>query len=256
LELIVVDNNSSDDTKSIVLDFIKQSAATVKYVYEIRPGLSHARNAGIDAASGEIIAFTDDDCFVDPNWLFCIIKEFQTDPTLSGIGGRIELYDSRDKPVTIRTSQIRSVFSSTDDVFGFIQGCNMAFRHEVFDQIGNFDVRFGAGTILKSAEDCDFIYRVYKNGFKMLYSPDACVYHNHGRRTNPQVYDLNRGYTIGKGAFFCKHILNGDVNILKNAYWDISATLRMLYYLFLGTWYFLIVFGRSIIANAWLRMAK
>ncbi len=256
LELIVVDNNSTDDTKAVIQNFDTQSAMNVKYVFEEKPGLGHARNAGIAAAHGEIIAFTDDDCFVDQNWLACIVKEFSSDPLLSGIGGRVELYDVRDKPVTIKTSKRRSLFSSAEHVFDCIHGCNMAFYRNVFDQIGCFDGRFGAGTLFKSAEDTDFIYRVYKNGFKMIYSPTVCVYHNHGRRTNHQVRALKNGYEIGKGAFYCKHILNRDVGILKLAYWEITTVLRLLKNIVVGTSCFATVYCRDYISFRLLRLNR
>jgi hypothetical protein len=74
-----------------------------------------------------------------------------------------------------------------------------------------------------AAEDTDFIYRVYTSGFRMLYCPDLCVYHNHGRRLDVQVSDLLKGYAIGRGAFYCKHIITGDSTLLKMAYWELSA---------------------------------
>ena len=255
-ELIVVDNNSVDETKDVIMAFLERSNLPLIYKHENRRGSSNARNTGIGAARGEIIAFTDDDCIVTPDWLSCIAHEFRSDPTLSGVGGRVELYDIRDKPFTIRTSLTRSLFSSTDQVFGYIPGCNMAFVREVFDQIGNFDGRFGAGTPLKAAEDSDFVYRVYKNGFKMLYSPEVCVYHNHGRRTDHQVKALKRNYEIGKGAFYCKHIFNGDINVLKQAYWEITSALRLIKDILVGTSYYMMIYCKGHVYNKLSRLNR
>lgn len=225
-ELIIVDNNSSDKTREVIAGFESRGSLELKYLLEKTQGLSYARNRGIKEAKGRIIAFLDDDCIVEKNWLATMVSEFESDPELSGIGGRVELFDERDKPVTIMTSRERRLFSSAGQLFNFMHGCNMAFDRQVFEQIGCFDVRLGPGTKVLAAEDADYIYRVFKAGFRMLYCPDLCVYHNHGRRLDTQVSALLKGYTIGRGAFYCKHILTGDLMVLKMAYWQISALLK------------------------------
>lgn len=227
-EVIIVDNNSTDNTKEIVENQILHCPLNIRYVFEPQQGLSNARNRGVEEARGAIIAFTDDDCIADTYWLTNLVNEFQADTALDGIGGRVELFDIRDKPVTIMTSMERATFETLGQLFSFLHGCNMAFRREVFQEVGCFDNKLGAGTKISSAEDSDFIYRVYKNGFKIIYSPDVLVYHNHGRRTDEQVAKLKRGYTIGKGAFYCKHMYKRDIKILKMAYWEVSALLRII----------------------------
>ena len=224
-ELLVVDNNSSDMTRELVHNLKTESGADINYLFEKRQGLSYARNRGIEESHGRIIAFLDDDCIVDPGWLSCLVHEFRSDPVLSGIGGRVELFDERDKPVTLMTSMERRLFSS-GQLFSFMHGCNMAFDRNVFQKIGGFDVRLGPGTKIAAAEDADLIYRVYKSGFRMLYCPDLCVYHNHGRRLDSQVASLLKGYTRGRGAFYFKHIVKGDAGVLKIAYWQLSALIN------------------------------
>jgi GT2 family glycosyltransferase len=220
-EAVIVDNNSNDDTKSLVHDFVQKGTLPVRYMCERRQGKSYALNTGIEDARGEILAFTDDDCITDPQWIMSILEEFTSDASLSGIGGRVELYDKGDKPVTIRTNRERKLFSSLDQLFSLIPGCNMAFTRRVFDVVGGFDTNLGPGTKLRLiAEDSDFLYRVFKKGFKVVYSPDILVYHNHGRKTDAQVLALNVGYVRGRGAFYCKHILLGQGDILKMAAWE------------------------------------
>lgn len=225
-ELIVVDNNSSDKTGELINSLKAESAADIKYVLEKRQGLSYARNRGIEESKGGIVAFLDDDCIVDHYWLACMVHEFRSDPELSAIGGRVELFDVRDKPVTIMTSTERRMFSSAGQLFSFMHGCNMAFDRYVFQKIGCFDIRLGAGTKVFAAEDTDFFYRVYKNSFRMLYCPELLVYHNHGRRLDAQVSALLRGYAAGRGAFYCKHFVKGDSILLKMTYWEVSALLE------------------------------
>lgn len=235
-ELIVVDNNSADKTGELIGDLRRNTTVDMRYVLEERQGLSYARNRGIEESKGRIIAFLDDDCIVDPGWLSRLVNEFHADPELCGIGGRVELYDERDKPVTIMTSRDRRLFTSAGQLFSFMHGCNMAFDRKVFENTGGFDVRLGPGTKILAAEDADFIYRVYKSGFKMLYCPELLVYHNHGRRLDAQVAALLRGYTIGRGAFYSKHIVQGDSVMLKMAYWELSALLKAVLKGSYGNW--------------------
>jgi glycosyltransferase involved in cell wall biosynthesis len=225
-ELIIVDNNSQDNTRMTVEDFEINTGLNVVYVFEEKKGLANARNRGIREAKGEIIAFTDDDCIVDKFWLFNISKEFDLDGSLSLIGGRVELYDQNDRPVSIRTFKERSLFLSTSQLFTLIMGSNMSFKYKVIDVIGAFDQNFGAGTRIKAAEDSDFLYRAYKMGFRLVYSPDVLVYHNHGRKTSEQVRILNKGYAIGRGGFYCKYILRGDQEIMKMALYEIFSLVK------------------------------
>jgi GT2 family glycosyltransferase len=227
-ELIIVDNNSSDNTQVIVDDFINKSDLNVKYVIERHQGLSHARNMGIQKASGNIIAFTDDDCIVDQHWITAISKEFQSAESIAGIGGRVELYNKMDRPVSIRVHKEKTIFSSIDRIFNLIIGCNMAFARPVFDEVGMFDTDFGAGTKFASAEDSDFLYRAYKKGLKLIYSPEVLVYHNHGRRTNEQIKAIYKGYAIGHGAFYCKYILMDDKDVFHLAGSEVSSLMKQI----------------------------
>src|SRR5215469_1728850 len=123
-ELICVDNNSTDETKQIIEEFAQSSATPIRYVFEPTQGLACARNAGLRQASGNILALTDDDCLVDPNWLNAISKEFREDSSLAILGGRVELRSRDDLPIGIRTSRERLAIGMTN-VFGLIGAGNM-----------------------------------------------------------------------------------------------------------------------------------
>jgi len=200
----------------------------IKYVVEEHVGKSHAENKGIAEAKGHILAFTDDDCIVDPNWVSSISSEFSTDPSLAGLGGRVELFNKEDRPVSIRTINEKLEFSSPDQLFKIFIGCNMAFTRNVFDEVGLFDPDLGPGTRFQDAEDSDLIYRTFKQGLKIIYSPHVLVFHDHGRRTLAAVDKAQKGYHIGRGAFYWKHISRGDRNIAQLAYKEAMAlTKRM-----------------------------
>jgi GT2 family glycosyltransferase len=224
-EVIVVDNNSTDDTRNTIEEFRRKSILPLRYLFEKGRGKSYALNSGIKAAEGDIVALTDDDCIVDERWLASVVREFQSDPSLSVVGGRVELYDKSDRPVSIRTFRDRITLGSTAQLFSLIPGCNMAVRRAVFGKVGEFDVGFGPGTAIV-VDDVDFVFRAFKHGLKIVYSPDVLLYHNHGRRTDEQVRALNRSYVIGRGGFYCKHILVGDRDVLKMAYWEIGSLIK------------------------------
>jgi len=86
-EVVVVDNNSSDNTKEIAENF--KGKLNIKYVLEVRKGIPIARNTGVGKSSGEIIVFTDDDCVADINWLHYLELSFLRDPSIGVVGGEI-----------------------------------------------------------------------------------------------------------------------------------------------------------------------
>jgi glycosyltransferase involved in cell wall biosynthesis len=227
-EVLIVDNGSSDGTEAMVASFVEKDPKRFRYFFEKRPSKSIALNAGVRHAMGEVLVFTDDDCVPDPCWLASLAQEFSSDPSIAVVGGRVELLNDQHRPVSIRTSPHRAIISTVDDLFSLLIGCNMAIHRRVFSSVANFDPLLGPGARVPAMEDLDFLYRAYQRDFKISYSPDAVVYHNHGRTTEMQIQALNRNYLIGRGAFYCKHILRGDQNILKMAYWETLALSKAL----------------------------
>lgn len=224
-ELIVVDNASTDSTASMLASL--QSRLPMRVVHERVPGLSRARNTGIAAARGDLLLFTDDDCLPDARWLVTIRDEFSRAPSLDVLGGRVELFDQRDRPTTTRTSRERGEISVAFNLDGII-GCNLAVRRSALAAIGPFDVGLGGGTGAGAGEDVDFVYRSLRAGLRVEYSPDALVYHNHGRRTDAQVRALTRAYTVARGAIFCKYVMAGDRGIFPRIRQDVSYHARAL----------------------------
>lgn len=224
-ELICVDNNSTDETRRVIEEVARTSPVPVKYVFEQRQGVAYARNAGLREARGEIIAITDDDCIADPTWIAALMQEFAADPSLGIVGGRIELYDPRDRPIAIRVSRDRTFFS-LGAIATHVITANMAIRRSAMEKVGSFDENFGPGARLLAGEDIDLLYRAYKAGVKILYSPDAVIYHNHGRQTESDEAKLRRAYAIGTGAFYCKHIFRRDPEAMRLAYWEVRRLLK------------------------------
>jgi glycosyltransferase involved in cell wall biosynthesis len=224
-EVIVIDNGSEDDTSNIVSQFGSEWPGIIRYIYEPRKGKSIALNSGIASSRGEILVFTDDDCYPTPSWLSCIAAEFRRDETLGGLGGRAELFDKADANIGTRTAACRAEVRSVSEALFTLIGCNMAFRRQVIDRVGPFDCHLGPGTGV-IAEDMDYLYRVYRTGEKLAYVPEVLVYHNHGRRPGKAVDRLIESYTLGRGAVYGKHVSRGDRLLAREAYWELCKHLK------------------------------
>jgi glycosyltransferase involved in cell wall biosynthesis len=187
-ELIVVDNNSTDDTAEVVKTFVAASSLSVRYIFEINQGLSHARNAGIRAARGDIVAFTDDDVTVDPRWLCELRKTFDQFGCV-GVGGRIVTMWICQKPAWLELDgphRLLTPVPSFDlgeepcelDTNTPAFGANMAFKKVAFEKYGFFRTDLGRqGSKLMSYEDTEFCTRLFRGGDRLLYAPSAIVYH-------------------------------------------------------------------------------
>jgi glycosyltransferase involved in cell wall biosynthesis len=106
-EIVVVDNGSSDGTLELVGSWVAASRVPVKLLHEARPGHARAQNVALQAARGELLKFTDDDCRLDPQFVNDLVRHDREDQSLVLRGGRIELGDSADLPLTISTGGAR-----------------------------------------------------------------------------------------------------------------------------------------------------
>ncbi len=217
-EVVLVDNNSTDATRDVVLRFAEGAAFPVRYAFEGIQGIAYGRNRGVAEAAGDIIACVDDDCVVDESWLASIAGEFARDERLLLLGGRVELFDPADAPMTIRTSRERRDLSGDPAVFHHLIGCNLAFRRSAYERAGGFDPRYGSGSgILPSNEDTEFCYRIVRLGGAVLYAPEVVVYHHHGRRDPAVLAALRKSYATGRGGFYADYIRRSDWRIARMA---------------------------------------
>jgi len=207
-EIIVVDNAPSSDATQQLVAKIPE----VKYVLEPRPGLSVARNTGIRHSTGNIIAFTDDDTIVHPDWIARIAQSFTGDLVIA-ITGLIlpaELENEAQlifqkghtgfgwgyRPTTFDTQFFEEMKPLAVPVWRIGAGANMAFRRELFEKIGYFDERLGAGAS-GCSEDSEMWYRVLAEGWFCRYEPTAVVYHYHRGDLDSlkhQMYHYMRGH--------------------------------------------------------------
>jgi glycosyltransferase involved in cell wall biosynthesis len=222
-EVILVDNASTDHTAEVARDFALQASYPVIVLGEPRPGLSHARNAGAAASHSSWLAFTDDDCLVDPHWLRALRAAVAERPRLEVIGGRVDLADPRDLSTSTRLFPDAVEIADIDTLMGRMIGCNLAIRADLFQALGGFDPRLGAGTPAGSAEDLDLLYRALRGGAVMRYEPTVSLRHAHGRRGEVQKRKLAKAYTRGRGAFLAKQSLRGDSIMFRRFYWELRT---------------------------------
>ena len=183
--LIVIDNNSSDDTAAVVRGIQAEATLPLVYVLETKQGLSHARNAGIARADGDLIGFIDDDEEIEPNWFEVVAREF-ADPTTEFIGGPYLPNWAAPAPdwlppgyhaaIGAVPPKPRSVFSKE---FGAnLMGGNAVIRRSVFDKVGVYSTRLGrSGKGLLSEEDAEFYRRLEAAGVCGIYVPDLAIRH-------------------------------------------------------------------------------
>lgn len=206
-EVILVDDGSTDATPDLVRQFPQ-----VRYIRRpTNAGLSAARNTGIAAATGEIVAFTDADCRVDEDWLFYLVSTLQTGG-FAAVGGP-NLFPPDDSPVAAAVMAApggpRHVLL-TDREAEHVPGCNMAFYKWVFEQVGMFDPAFH-----RAGDDVDICWRLQKAGFTIGFSPGAVVWHY--RRATLLAYLAQQfGYGRAESSLARKHpdrfgLLGGSV---------------------------------------------
>ena len=228
-ELVVVDNGSTDETPRILQEFAASGRIPLRVVNEPRPGLSRARNQGLRVARGQIIAFSDDDCYPSEDYIDQLWQKMH-DTGIDYLGGRVLLYDPEDFPITIQTDTNRyHIEPHSLPTDGRIHGANMAAQRTVFAKTGGFDELLGAGGPIPAAEDTDWLARASAAGFRGLYEPDVFVFHHHRRRSNDQVESLRRSYDVGRGAYYVKCLLDRTRRkaAARSWYWSIRARLAL-----------------------------
>lgn len=194
-EVILVDDGSTDETPEIARRF-----PSVRNIRQINLGLSAARNAGIAAAKGEIVAFTDSDCRADEDWLHYLVGDL-LDSEFAGIGGH-NFLPPDDSPVAA------AVMASpggpahvmlTDREAEHIPGCNMAFYKWALEAVGGFDPVFR-----KAGDDVDVCWRLQEQGYKIGFSPAGFVWHY--RRSTIKAYLRQQaGYGEAEALLARKH---------------------------------------------------
>ncbi|RYD33487.1 MAG: glycosyltransferase [Verrucomicrobiaceae bacterium] len=196
-ETIVVDDGSTDGTD----DFVEKYFPWVRLL-RLDPGggLSNARNSGAEIASGEILAFTDDDCEPDREWIARLRPLFQAGKYAAAGGPNLPPPPRTwEEAVVCAAPGAPSHVMLDDEEAEHLPGCNIAVRKAAFDEIGGFDPQFHT-----AGDDVDFCWRLREAGFLLGFAPGAFVWH--WRRPSLRTF-LNQqlGYGRAERLLLAKH---------------------------------------------------
>ena len=188
-EVIVVNDGSTDSTAAIASEFPDVRLITVP-----NGGLSAARNVGMGAASGEIIAYIDDDAYPDPHWLHYLARAFRSSNHVA-IGGP-NIPPPGDGPIAECVANAPGGpihVLLTDELAEHIPGCNFAVRRDALETIGGFDATYRA-----AGDDVDACWRLQNAGGTLGFSPAAVVWH-HRRNSVKAYWKQQKGYGKAEG---------------------------------------------------------
>lgn len=208
-DILVVDNNSTDATRDVIEGFCQRYPGRFRYLFEPNAGKSHALNAGIANARGEVLAFTDDDVTVEPTWL-CNLTRSLCDGDYIGAGGRILPAQPFKPPRWLPTKLsdwggiVCAYFNLGDEARNLDRapyGANMSFRKGVFARYGGFRLDLGPNpSDIIGNEDTEFGRRLMAAGERLRYEPTAIVYHPVPSARITREYFLSWWFGYGRAA--------------------------------------------------------
>ena len=215
LEIIVVDNNSHDQTKAVVQDAVHDARWPVRYVFEAHQGVNYARNRGIREASGGLIAFTDDDVIPEPSWVQALVDAFATHQA-DCVGGRILplwheqppawfFHDALRKKIWMMLALLdhgpAPLVASNLGEDGFVYGANLALRRQALKDVGMFRDELGAqGARKLVGDETELLGRLFRAGKRIVYAPAALVHHKVSLQRLQMRYLRHRAFVGGRSA--------------------------------------------------------
>jgi len=216
-DLLVIDQSTDGRTGDVVRE-LQSEHSNLRYLHTDKPGLSRAYNIGIRETTGQILAFTDDDCVAPSEWISKIVSSFSAEEDAELLYGQVLLPPAlADRPDDVPTLAIDRPWMQNRKASPFVlygMGANFAARRSLFARIGYFDEILGGGGPLKSSQDFDLQYRAYVGGVTTCYRPEVQVDH-YGLRTLEQWPTTHVAYGTGDGAFYAKHARCGDLYALR-----------------------------------------
>ncbi len=196
----------------------------VRLVSEPVPGVARARNTGLREATGDVVAFVDDDASVDKFWLTALMAGFDRAESVACVSGLVPAGEIRtpaqaefDRLVNWSNASQARVFDwhrppADIPLFPFAvgeygTGANFALDREIALRIGGFDPALGVGAPTCGGEDLDIFFRTLRSGGQLVLEPAAIAWHRH-RDSDAALEDQMRGYGMGLGAWLAKIAAN------------------------------------------------
>jgi glycosyltransferase involved in cell wall biosynthesis len=214
-ELIVADNGSKDETWTMLQQATREFSIPFVTISVSRPGKSAAVNEAIRAASGEFLAFLDDDVVLDSGWLEAVWGFFEdrTYPVGQGVI-RLPAHDSQNPEILKLLQRYRTIpnleYGPEVEEVSSLNGANIAVHRKVFDQIGSFDERLGPGAS-GTSEDKEIARRITQAGMRIGYMNRAIVYHRVDRPRLTEAYFKSVHQRQGRSRALFKQPSTGRV---------------------------------------------
>ena len=224
-ELCIIDQSDAQHPKLAALKINR--ACEIRYLWTRSVGLGRARNAGIAAARHDILAFTDDDVVVPSTWFGSLTRALVRAGSRGVVTGRV-LPTVPEMPggfaPSTKIEEAPAVYEGRvgKDV---LWGNNMAIYRSAIASIGGFDECLGAGSRFPSSEDNDLGFRLLEEGYRIIYVPEAMLYHRAWRSKQDHV-SLGWSYGRGQGAYYAKYLSMRDRYMLRRMIWDIMHHVR------------------------------
>jgi glucosyl-dolichyl phosphate glucuronosyltransferase len=209
-EVLIVDNASTDTTRNVFEAFASDNPdVSVEYIYEPTQGLGYARNTGWRSARGSYVAFVDDDCVADVDWLSILLDSFEhTDPKPMSVGGMVlPVYDEQ-RPPWFKDSYETDSWGASPRFLvrgESFTGCNMAFRKDILMRYGGFDPALAMkGEVIGLAEETELFRRIWSGECDKAvhyYVPGAVVHHKIYAHKMTVSYRLQRAFATGQASW-------------------------------------------------------
>lgn len=229
-EVIIINNNSPDNTDEIMKNYLQNSSLPIHYIIEYNQGISYARNRGVNEAKGEIIVFLDDDETVEPDFLQNVKTFFRSTPDAGITAGPVVPVFETTKPEWLSKYIERAITGEYNkgnkitklppkDYPGTGHAC---FRKALFDKYGSFNTDLGRkGSSLMGAEDKDFFLRLMEGNEACYYLPGAKIYHHIPAEKLTESFFDRLTYAMGKSErvrtlnlgkiIYCKRLLQEGI---------------------------------------------
>jgi GT2 family glycosyltransferase len=204
-EIIIVDNNSVDNTRDIVRQWQSHDAYQIHYFLEKKQGSSHARNRAVNEAKGTWLWFLDDDIYLDEYWLQAVAESLREYPDAMAMAGMIMLEFERTEPEWLpevaKNYYGMTRFGDNPRVLKHKEypiAANAAIRREVFDQIGLFNSELGrVGCSLISWDETELFMRLHMSGSQIIYTPHVIVRHRITKQRLTKLWLIRRIFSDG-----------------------------------------------------------